>query len=167
VVGGRRSSAAPWNHPKAHGAIVPEPCPAHRIWVIPAGRNLATTVGETATPRHGPWGTLPLVPIHVVEAVHVRRLSVVSFRADGALAVVCRRSVGSRRPCVCGKSPEGLAFAVHMWARGYSLVEGSCSSSAGCAAVLVAALRRRVAAAGSRPSFFSSSALQPSRVALT
>ncbi|GAB2714199.1 hypothetical protein GCM10027038_10610 [Arthrobacter bambusae] len=38
--------------------------------------------------------------------------------ASGALAVVCRWAGGSRRPHVCGKSPEDLAFAVPMWARG-------------------------------------------------
>jgi len=36
----------------------------------------------------------------------------------GALAVVCKRSGGFRRPQVCGKSPQDLAFAVPLWARG-------------------------------------------------
>ncbi len=37
---------------------------------------------------------------------------------SGDVVVVCRRSGGSRRPLVCGKSPKDLAFALHQWTRG-------------------------------------------------
>lgn len=88
----------------------------------------------------------------------------------GELAMVCSRPVGSRRPRGCGKSPKELAFAVPGWARGNvypSPLASLWADAAPSLAARLAGLRRRAAAPDSSPSFFSSSALQPSLVART
>jgi hypothetical protein len=92
-------------------------------------------------------------------------------RSLGDLAFVCSRSVGSRRPDVCGKSPEEFSFCrAHVdEGQAYS-AEVALVPELGdppSAALVVGGFRRRVAAPDSSPSFFSSSGLHPSLVART
>jgi hypothetical protein len=90
--------------------------------VVPAERNPATTAGETATPRLGPWGTCPF------PAPDVQRLCTATARPGrrghgGDVVVVGRRSSWVPSSMCVREKPEGLAFAVPMWARGYWLSE--------------------------------------------
>jgi hypothetical protein len=85
--------------------------------VVPAERNPATTAGETATPRLGPWGTCPF------PAPDVQRLCTATARPGrrghgGDVVVVGRRSSWVPSSMCVREKPEGLAFAVPMWARG-------------------------------------------------
>ena len=67
----------------------------------------------------GPWRSLPVVLYRRDWRLCRIAGRMDELRARGDLAMVCSRSVGSRRPRVCGKSPKEIAFAVPMWARGY------------------------------------------------
>jgi len=58
------------------------------------------------------------------ERMHDRRQRQAGFRAERDLTVVCTRSVGSRRPQVCGKRSQEIYFAVPLWSRGQQRTQG-------------------------------------------
>lgn len=53
------------------------------------------------------------------ERVHDRWQQQVGFRAEHDPAVVCTRSVGSRRPLVCGKGPKEKMAAARLGCRAW------------------------------------------------